>query len=295
MLTQNGSLFFRLLLNKFALQSQEALLKILPEAEEQQVRKHTSTSQNPLTVLSRATDLLCQVHYSWLESAIKDLPEALQKSVILALTKDQQSGLEKRKLAESLPKENTPYAQSVRTFLLSKLFEVWKEKTIEEREVHCRELLLENPLSLLLSQSKRDLVQIIDLLAMHDLSEEVRHIVDKKLLRAILLNLTSSQQKYLKACLHQKAKMATLPLNVKDVYKDRKTFITLLHKRGLKRFALGLCGCEKDFVWHITHTFDIGRGKILIDAIQNEEVPKTTQMVRLEILAIVQMLKKEAA
>ena len=300
MLTEQGSIFFRLLLNKYILANQDAFLHILPEEEQKEVSQHLFASNNPLAALSSSLGWLEHVHYSWLEAPIQSLPAALQKSIILALTPEQKNGLIKRNLISSSLESHCSFAQPVRCFLLNKLYEAWKEKevnkrTVLARELLARELLPDNSLLSLFECSKRELVEVIDLLAMHDLSEEVRHIVDKKLLRAILLNLTSRQQKYLKACLHQKAKMAMLPLNVKEVYKDRKAFTMLLHKRGLKRFALGLCGCDPDFIWHITHTLDTGRGKIVIDACQKEtEVQKTTQMIRLEILAIIQLLKKEA-
>ena len=295
MLTQQGSIFFKLLLNKYVQVNQEAFLHILPEEEQKKVIQHVFESNNPLAILPSSLNWLEHVHYSWLEATIQSLPATLQKSTISALTKEQRNGLIKRKLTTNISEPDFAFTQPVRSFLLSKLYEVWKEKEVNKRAVLARELLPDNSLLPLLDCSKRELVEIIDLLAMHDLSEEVRHIVDKKLLQAILLHLTSRQQKYLKACLHQKAKMAMLPLNVKDVYKDRKAFSTLLHKRGLKRFALGLCGSGQDFIWHITHTLDTGRGKIVNDACQKEtDVQKTTQMIRLEILAIIQLLKKEA-
>jgi hypothetical protein len=154
-----------------------------------------------------------------------------------------------------------------------------------------QELMPKTSLDMLLALTKNELVDLIDLLAMQDLAEEVRHIVDKKLIQAIVLNLTPLQQKYLKTCLHQKSKIPIPSLNAKEAHQDKKAFLILLHKRGLKRLAIATSGLPADFMWHLSHLLDRGRGKILLTEQQKEEIPLATQVIQMQIQQILPILK----
>jgi hypothetical protein len=289
MLTKNGWIFFRLLLNKHIPANQEARIALLSEEEQKEISLYPFTSKNPALLLYPELAWLEHIHYSWLEESIKSFPGALLPALVLALPHELQKGLAKLKIA-TIAEESAPFSPSVKNFILGHFYATWKDKDI----LPCK-LLPESPLSPLLNCTKSELVKIVDMLAMHDLSEEVRHIVDKKILQAIIQTLTADQRKYLRSCLHQKSKIATLPLNAKEVYKDHKAFLTLLHRRGLKRFSLALFGSHPDFIWHIVHTFDTGRGKILLNSIPKEDVKQAAPVIQLEILQIIQLLKTKEA
>ena len=289
MLTKNGWIFFKLLLNKHIPANQEARLALLSEEEQKEVSLYPFTSKNPALLLYPELAWLEHIHYSWLEESIKSFPSALLPALTLALPRELQTGLAKLKII-TLPEGAPAFAPGVKNFLLGHFYATWKDKDV----LPCA-LLPKSPLSPLLECTKAELVKIVDMLAMHDLSLEVRHIVDKKILHALIATLSSSQQKYLRSCLHQKSKTATLPLNAKEVYKDRKAFLTLLHRRGLKRFSLAFIGSHPDLIWHITHTLDIGRGKIILNSITQEDVMQASPVVQMEILQIIQLLKTKEA
>jgi hypothetical protein len=292
MLTPKGWMFFRLLLNKFNFDKQDAVVELLPEGEQQEISQYKMLSKNPealnpKALLPSSLQWLDKIHYSWLEEPLRTLKDPLPACVVATLPEKQAESLNKRL---QLTKPDHSYPESIKNFLLSHLYEAWPDK-----EILPQDLLPPSQLSPLLDCSKSELVELVDYLPMIDLAEEVRHIVDKKLIQAIVVDLTRGQQKYLKSCLHQKAKIQIPPLNVKEIHKDKKSFLVALHKRGLKRLSIALSGQHPDFIWHIAHMFDIGRGKILMEQCEKEEVPTATQITTLQVLQIIQQLRAKEA
>jgi len=287
MLTPKGWTFFRLLLNKFNAGKQEAAIALLPENEQQEIRQYQSPSTQPEVLLPASLGWLGKIHYSWLEAPLRTLPGAFSSCLLATFQEKQANSLTKRL---HLDKVEHRYPESIKNFLLGHLYAAWPDK-----EILPQELLPPSQLAPLLQCTKAELVELIDYLPMSDLAEEVRHIVDKKLIQAIICDLTRGQQKYLKSCLHQKSKVSLPSLDVRKIHQDKKSFLTILHKRGLKRLSIGLSGQHPDFIWHIAHILDIGRGKILMEQCEKEELPTVTQVTALQILQIVQLVKAKEA
>jgi hypothetical protein len=143
--------------------------------------------------------------------------------------------------------------------------------------------------------AKEELLEIIDLLAMHDVVDEIRHIVDKKQLLAILQYLSTEQQHYLKVLLRQKSRVKPTGLSIRELLKEGKKFPQAIHKLGLQRFAFALSGASDDFTLHILHALDFQRAKFLQNHIQKEEVPNQTPEALLQVQHIIQFLKTETA
>lgn len=280
--------FLKLLLNKYFTGKQEALSKLTPESEFNEISQQSFVSKNP-TSLFFCPETVAQMHYSWLRSTLMTLPEALRSVVVASLSKDKAQNLINMEPDALHPKEAN-YPEKVQRFLFHILYSHFPEK-----EITPQELLPEYPLLMLLEHKKSDLVEMIDLLAMHDLAEEVKRIVDKNFLQAILVQLTPRQQRYLKTCLHQKSRLSIAPLQVRETYKDKKEFARLLHKRGLQRLSIALSGCHPDFLWHISHIFDIGRGKILIKLTQKEDIPGSTQGAQMQVQQVITFQKANEA
>ncbi|MDB6081895.1 MAG: hypothetical protein JWO53_1167 [Chlamydiia bacterium] len=287
---QNGSLFFKLLLNKYHPSKQDSLIKLLPEERQKELESYASVAaNNPLSLLPSSGNWIEYIHYSWLETPLSTVPQNLKSCIIAALPHEQKEKISQRAEVTPPSEEQMHYAESVKNFLLNYLYKAWDDKNVLPRD-----LLPDCPLSPLLTCTKTEIVDIIDLLAMHDLAEEIRHIVDKKLIQAIVVNLTLLQQKYLKICLHQKSKIPIPPLNIREAHKDKKAFIIALHRRGLKRLSIAISGLPADFLWHITHTVDTGRGKILMSQYQPTEIATTTAVTQLQVLQIIQFIKGKA-
>jgi hypothetical protein len=275
-------------MNKYHRNKQDALLQLLPDSSKMRATKIASyafTSDDPLLALPVAKTWLNDVHYSWIEPYFLQLPPILHLPLLASLSKGQAEPLAKRGIAQ-LPEHTAPYSQSILSYAIVYLYNKWPDK-----EILPKALLGEHALTPLLQHSKSTLVLLIDLLAMHDLSVEVRKIVDKNLMQAIIQPLSLLQRKYLSNCLHQKSQTAVMPLNVKETHKNSKEFITTLHRSGIKRLSIALAGLPYDFMWHVAHILDRGRGKILMQQWQKEEAPTSTQVGRLQITQALQFIK----
>jgi hypothetical protein len=293
MLREQSAIFFKLLLNRFSKLSDEELRSLLPQEESEALSHIACSAKDPTLILHTNSAFFTPIHYSWIGDSIKKLPEPLRAPVAATLPLNVQEGLKRLGVIQDIKKAH--FSKAVLHFLQSLLFQAWIEDKPSNRQAKPIEFLSESALLPLLSLSKHDIIKIIDLLSMHDLANEVRHIVDKTHLQAILCLLSQEQRNYLRECLHQVSKIPALPLNAKVVYKDKKTFIKTLHRHGMERFALALSGAPRDLLWHFLHILDSGRAKIFEALIKNEEVPKSTAIVRLEVLQIMQRIQAKEA
>jgi hypothetical protein len=281
-------LFLKLLVHAFNPGNEGALFALMPEGEGEKLAKEEVLPRDPTFLLPTRCAWLDAIHYSWLSDPLHKLPEATWPLVIAALPEAQSRGLVKH---EKLTPPEVPkaFSQSVKDFLTTSLYKVWPYKNTLSVD-----LLPQTPLLALTKCSKRELVELVDLLAMYDLAAEVCHIVDKKLLIDILRNLSANQQNYLKICLRQKSRLEVAPLDVRKIYKDKLKFLHTLHKRGIRRLATALSGQSTDLVTHIAHIFDIGRGKLLEAYYQKEEVPTATPVMQMQTLQIVQLIQSKS-
>jgi hypothetical protein len=126
---------------------------------------------------------------------------------------------------------------------------------------------------------------------MHDLSESIRHIVDKNQLKAIYNCLSPRKQQFLRMCLHQKEKITAPKLEIGRWDGDKKKLEQILHKRGLLRLGKALCGQHPQFFWYITRTFDTGRGAALARYYQEEPIPEISPLLIQQVLSLINFLK----
>lgn len=284
MLEQKSYTFLRLLLNKYFTGKQDVLAKIMPKDEWETLAAIHVTQKDPSLVLFVPREWLSSIDSSWLKPVLEALPKPLQQAYLAAFPREVGAALGLKEV--SVQAQEAPNS-SLHDFLLSYLYKLWNDK-----EVNPKEFLSTWELSSLLKMSRKELLEIIDLLAMYDLVEEMRQIVDKRLLQAVLQHLSQSQQHYLRLLLRQKSKQKPMTLSVKELMKEGK-FCQLLHKFGLQRLAIAFSGADEDFIWHILHTLDSNRANFLTSYLQKEEVAKETPAARLQVQHIIQFLKTE--
>jgi len=275
----NGSLFLRLLLNRYNKDKPETLANIMPKDEHDTLQAVDIASSEPQLMLFLPQTWLASIDGSWLVPAVEKMSKPLQEVYKKAFPK-----LFGDKEAKS------SYSQTVQDFLITYLHGLWKEE-----EVTPKVLLPMWELSPLLQLSRQELLDIVDLLAMHDLVEDMRQIVDKKLLQTVLQHLTAEQQHYLRQLLRQKSRQKPTSLSIRELLKEGKKFPQMLHKLGLQRLAFAMSGATSDFCWHILHTVDLPRAKFLQNHIKQEEVPNQTPQALGQVQHIIHFLKTETA
>jgi hypothetical protein len=275
-----GPIFLRQLLNKYFTGTPDALAQIMPKEEYDILQGVRLTLNDPEKMLFRPQEWLSSMDPSWLTPTLQKLSKPLQE--VYAKAFPTAFG----KLAPEA--KAAPYNETVQDFLISYLHSAWAGDAAPPKE-----MLLDWELTFLLKLSRKEILQIVDLLCMYDLVEEMRHIVDKKQLLAVQQYLTQDQQQYLRILLRQKSRIKPSLLSVQELLKEGPKFPQILHKFGLQRLAFALSGAKDDFIWHIEHTLDLARAKFLLNHIKEEEIPNQTPQALLQVQHIFQFLKTE--
>lgn len=284
MTTKNATLF-KVFLNHFHPGAQEKILASLPQREREEIIETKITSQNPVAFLSWPQELIARTHYSWLAPIIRQTPAFLRKATVAALPEPQSSKLLSfLHISSPCPKLAPP----VKTFLINAFFQQWSPPAIIPLTD-----LQQSQLTPLLYLSKNELVELIDLLSIHDLADSMRRIVDKKLLEKIYHCLSLTRQKYLRFCLRNKEKATAPELEVSKWNGESDSLHVLLHQRGLLRLGKALSGQSQEFIWHLTHVLDTGRGQTLIGYSKKKEIAGITPLLIQQVLSILNFLKQK--
>ena len=272
-------MMLRVFVNRYNPLAGNALLKFLPPETMQAVLSQDIRSNDLTPLLDQPHALLNNLHYSWIKPVLLQFSAPLQPLLIAALNPDQMMALkDSQKEIELSP--------PVKNFFLNLIFDALK--TDDHVPLEYLPITDFTPLT---KWSKAQLVNLADYLGIHDLASEVRHIVNKDHLRNIYSCLTPHQYKYLSQCLHQKEKIVAPKLGIDPAVKDCSKLKQIIHRRGLLRLAKALSGQHPDLVWYLAHTFDTGRGKLLLITFQTEVDPKVTALLKSQVINLMNFLK----
>jgi hypothetical protein len=275
---KRGCMMLRVFINRYNPKAGNALIKFLPEEEAQAVMSQDIRSTDLGPILKQPQKSLASLHYSWLQPALQKFPESLQPTIISALTPEQIAGL---KLAAPIS-----LSEVAKVFILNQLYH-----QLDVGDHLPVEYLPETELTPLAKWTKAQLMEIADFLGLYDLATEVRHIVNRNYLKNIYTCLTPKQFYYLKVCLNQKEQLVSPKLGIDPTKQDCPKLKQVIHRRGLIRLGRAFCGQHPDLIWHIAHTLDMGRGTFLLKEYQPKELPKVTQILKQQVLSLVNFLK----
>lgn len=282
-----NAILFKVLINRFHPGSGDSFLQKLPQDEAQEILNQSISIDDPSYFITWETDLISNIHYSWLVPIIQQLNPSLRSPTIAALPESQSSKLKSVLKLKSIPKH---LSVPVKEFLVHQLFRKWAPP----QDLIPRQYLPKSSLSTLLDCSKSQIVDLIDMLAMYDLAETIRHIVDKKNLKWIYQHLPQKHQQFLRVCLHQKEKIVTPKLEINSWNDDPKKLESMLHVRGILRLGKALCGQHPQFIWHLTHILDTGRGAAIAKHYQEQVVPNITPHLVQQLQLAINFLKKKS-
>ncbi|MBN1914290.1 MAG: hypothetical protein JW769_00155 [Parachlamydiales bacterium] len=226
--------------------------------------------------------LIFSIHYSWLIPFLKTQPPesgALFLSLFPPQEQKKLSGLLQVIPSSSLSNLGKKYCEQ---FLLSYF--------VKEQQILPIEFLPSSPLNFLLSLSKEQLISLIDYLSLYDLVEEMRYIVDRGLLKRIFHCLPDKMKQLIPTIPKQSFSLPRMNLPKWDG--SKKTFLSLLHTRGLQRLGIALIGQHPHFIWYLTHKLDIGRGNAVIKYSLKEISPIIIKIIITNIEEIVNLVIK---
>lgn len=228
-------------------------------------------------------DALAKIHYSWLAPFLRSLPENEIKLFLSPLTSEQIKGLK-----QSLLLSNTIPAPSPlgREFLQKTLFE-----TIATEDLLPISLLPQDPLNGLLELTSEELNSLIDLLSMHDLSIEIRHIIETSKLKEIYGLLSKAQTTFLKTLLHKREPVSFKKMGLLSWKGDRDALLSMLLQRGINRIAKALYEKNPSLLWHIAHRLDADKGQLMIKLCTALDHPRASLLLSDQVVELVNALK----
>lgn len=277
-------MILRLLLNRYHTGNVEALLRGLPEGDSQKVLNQNIESKNVKATLFQPAENLKIIHYSWLIPKLQNLSKDKLFLVLSLLPEPQGSKLRDHFSELTEPPHLSP---PMKSFLFQQLY-----SELQLNQIMPLEYLPESELTPLVKLKKNEIIELIDFLGLHDLAEEIHHIVDKKILENIYSCLTKKKQAYIRQCFHRKDKLVTQRLQLENWDGDCQKLMKLLHHRGMVRLGYALSGQHPDLLWYITHILDTGRGEKLSRYYHKEGIPGVTASLKKQILKVINFFKK---
>lgn len=276
-------MMLRLLMNRYQSGNNKGLLEGMNQADQQMVLSQGITSSDLIPALSGQREILSRIHYSWVAPLISNLPKE-KISLILSLLPESTANKLQEYLKITVPRVKIPAPFS--DFLFNQL-----KNQLKLEEVTPIEYLPQTSLTPLTKLKKEELVNLIDFLGIYDLSDEVKRIVDRNKLKQIYETLTPKKHDFLRQCLHLKDKLVTPKMNLEQWNGDHDKLNKVLYQRGLIRLGYALSGQPHDFIWHIVHNLDVGRGTQLLKHCNKEEIPGVSAAVTIQVLNVIKYFK----
>lgn len=276
----------RLLLNRFHRNAEDGFLKKIPQDEVKAILNQNIHSQDIQELFIPARKKLSTIHYSWFIPIFEKISEAMRPLLISILPESVSMGLCKHFKEKHLPFSVSP--------AISDYFCGQVEKELDLQSILPMKFLPPSPLNALTELTKHDLVELIDFLALFDLAEEIKHIVDQKYLKQIYACLSPKKQKYLRVCLHQKVKFSAPKLSLEQWGGDCKKLEDILHRRGMQRLGTALVGQHEDLLKHIMLILDTGRAAIIQKIYAENKFSGISEMIIQQVVSALNFLNKKS-
>ncbi len=276
-------IMLRLLINRFHEGREDDILKGMDQEDQQMVLAQKISSSDLAPAMQSPREKLEKIHYSWLTSNISNIPND-KIPLVLSLLPEPMALKLKDFLKQNISTEKA--APPFQEFLFNQFLD-----KLQLEDVTPFEYLPESSLTVLSKLKKSEIVDLIDFLGIYDLADEVKRIVDRNKLKQIYETLTPKKHEFLRQCLHLREKLVTPKLNLEQWDGDHDKLNAILYKRGMTRLGYALSGKPQDFIWHIVHALDVGRGNYLLKQINKEAIPGVTQTVTIQVLNVIKFFK----
>lgn len=282
-----SALMARLLLNRYFKGNQQSFLSVLPQFEANAILESDTSLNDPLLLLKAPSDRIAALHYTWLKSALEGFSEEVRPLLVSPLSKRQADQLTKALNIAPLDRPLTPQIKNyLNRILLSK---VKGSDTVTPLE-----FLPQGQLSFLADCSSGDIVELCDFLGLYDIGEELRHIVDKKILKNVYQCLSPKEQSFLKQCMSTKIKLVAPGLGLDRWNGEPAKLRHAMQARGLLRLGKALSGAHEDLLWHLTHRLDKGRGETLFRYYSKQPISGVTPLLIQQVQNVMNILKKKS-
>ena len=269
---------FRSLLEQ---KGKSSFLHFLSPPEQEKFQSIAPSKRDPFAASYSMEDRLGKIHYSWLITFLEPFAEGDKEMILSSLDKNQAERLKKHFKVKG---ERFPLKKGAKNYLIKAVYE-WLIS--DQKEFLPLEFLPDHPLNPLVDLSKKELQKLVDYLGLHDLAVELKHVIKSDQIKKIQKVLTPEEREFLKKQIKVKDPITFSRLNLDGWNGDGEKLKVILHHRGFNRLAKALFGCHPSLLWHICHTLDTGRTKILrkfFTDIKNDEAHATLINQILELI-----------
>ncbi|MEZ5315292.1 MAG: hypothetical protein R3E91_03660 [Chlamydiales bacterium] len=225
------------------------------------------------------------MHFSWFYLPLKSLKPEIQKLFLSLLP--EKKAVELSKML-SLPLEKLSYS----SFMIPFLMNIFKKKILGEIDIISEDCLPASDLNPLLKLTRLELLNLIDLLGIHDLSIDLRQIVDREILKNIYSALFSEQIHFLHYCTKQPIKWIPPTLGLLRWNRSKEKLQHLLHERGLIRLGGALFDQNESLKWYLIHRLDTGRAELIQKIFSNNQNSLPYPYFKNQVIHILQRYKK---
>lgn len=262
-----------------------SLLRYFPEDLSDEMQRWPSPLAYNFQKILSQHDWLNSIHFSWFIAPLSTL-SLETKQLFLSLLEKQQAMQLSRKLEVGLKPPS--YSPFIRPFLMEEL----KKKIFQGVEVIDKDYLPPSELNDLLTLSKNQFMNLVDLLGVYDLSADLRQIVEKELLSKIYHSLSNEQLQFLHYCSRQPVKWISPKIGLASWDGSKGILQRILHGRGLYRLARALFDEDESLKWRLIHQLDIGRAKVMEKVFRQKQDPFLIPYFKNQVLHIAKRYKK---
>lgn len=265
-----------------------SLVKYLAPVEKNVLEKLPKTYGNPLRDLETPEVMLRRIHPSWISPFLRTLSEKEIGLFLASLNPDVAKAVGKDLLySGKIPSLSPLGKEFLQKTLLGYL-------TAEVEDLLPLSCLPESPLNGLLDLKNEILNLSLDFLGLHDLSVEMRQIIEKNKLSKINEALTTHQLNYLKILLQSPEPVAFAKMGLAHWNDDEEKLKMLIRQRGANRLAKALYGQDPSLVWYLLHNLDFERALLVRKLSSPLENARAVQILVGQILEFITYIRKHS-
>jgi hypothetical protein len=262
-------------------EERQKLMKYLAPAERQAVATSPKTFGNPLKSQEDPAKLLAWIHTSWITPFLRTLSEKEIGLFLAALNQEKAAAVGKDLLYAGKISSLSPLGK---IFLRATLVRYLTAEVDDLLPIEC---LPESPLNDLIALRTEVLVGFLDLLGLHDLSVEMKQIIDKQKLAKIEDALAPDQLRYLKILLQSHEPVAFTQMGLLNWNGDKEKLKALIRQRGANRLAKALYGKDPSLTWYVLHRLDVEKALLVRKLSAPIDNPRAGQLLIQQIVELI--------
>lgn len=280
-MTLSTTIILKAFLNDCSSEESERLERCLSSQEREAVIQAPKTFGSPLESNEDPEKLLSWIHSSWITPFLRTLSEKEIGLFLAALSPEKIQAVGKDLLFKG---KIPPLSPLGKQFLQSTLVRYLTAEVDDLLPIAC---LPASPLNDLVSLPTEVLVGFLDLLGLHDLSIEVKQIIDKHKLSKIEEALSPNQLQYLKILLQSHEPIAFTQMGLLNWNGDKEKLKTLIRQRGANRLAKALYGQDVSLNWYVLHRLDVEKALMVRKLSAPIDNPRASQLLINQVVELI--------